>query len=178
MAIARKLDPLSVGVNGETGSIRMFARRYEDAIAPLREALRLDPLFPNAHMVLAQSLASLGRHPEAVAEAERAASLGPGVAEFRAHVGYVLALAGNRAKAVAILRELIEGYQTGGHSEPMAIAFLHATLGNNDQAFEWLGRAQQARDPWLGYLRVDPRFDNLRTDSRFERLLQSVGLMP
>ena len=37
-------------------------------------------------------------------------------------------------------------------------------------------RARERRDPWIGYLKVDPRFDRLRPDPRFAQLLASVGL--
>jgi tetratricopeptide (TPR) repeat protein len=175
---AKALDPLSVSVTGEAGAILVFARRYQDAIAPLRAALRLDPRFPKVHMMLAQAFTGLGRFDEATVEAERAVSMEPGNPEFRANLGWVLAVAGRRNEAAPLLPELTAQYRNGEHAEPLAIALLEASLGNNDQSFEWLERARQIRDPWLGYLKVDPRFDNLRVDPRFDRLLQSVGLAP
>jgi hypothetical protein len=87
-------------------------------------------------------------------------------------------MASRRAEAAEILKDLTDGYLNGEHAEPVAVAIVHASLGENDEALEWLERARQNRDPWLGYLRVSPRFDNVRTDPRFERLLQSVGLAP
>jgi hypothetical protein len=61
---------------------------------------------------------------------------------------------------------------------PCTYAFVHiyAGLGESDQAFEWLERAYQARDPKLPFLKVHPRWDSLRADPRFDDLLRRMGL--
>jgi len=56
------------------------------------------------------------------------------------------------------------------------IAAIHVTLGETDAAFEWLGKAYVARDPWLAWLGVDRRFDRVRQDGRFAALLKKIGV--
>ncbi len=58
------------------------------------------------------------------------------------------------------------------------IGVIHAGLGEDDQAFEWLERAYEERSSRLVYLKVDPPLDNLRPDPRFEDLLRRVRLAP
>ena len=53
------------------------------------------------------------------------------------------------------------------------IAVIHAGLGDNGQAFEWLDRASS----WWAYLKAEPRMDALRSDSRFAALLRQVALI-
>ena len=51
-----------------------------------------------------------------------------------------------------------------------------AALGQDDQAFAWLEKAYEARDPALVWANVDPGFDNLRPDPRFRDLLRRMNL--
>ena len=53
---------------------------------------------------------------------------------------------------------------------------IHAGLGDDDQAFEWLDRAYQEHSSWMAYLKVKPRLDALRSHSRFAALLKRVAL--
>jgi len=57
-------------------------------------------------------------------------------------------------------------------------ALVHANLGDKDQAFAWLERADKERDGILARIKVDSRFDNLRSDPRFTELLKRLGLTP
>ena len=44
---------------------------------------------------------------------------------------------------------------------PYYISLLFLSLGEDDKAFEWLGRAFDEKAAWMIYLSVDPRFKNL-----------------
>jgi hypothetical protein len=46
------------------------------------------------------------------------------------------------------------------------------------QAFQWLEKAYQIRDPYLRLLKVDPRLDPLRSDLRFQDLLKRMKFPP
>jgi hypothetical protein len=59
---------------------------------------------------------------------------------------------------------------------PTITAFIHAGLGERDEACAWLDRAYGGRDFILVFLKVDPTFDPLRTDPRFAGLVRRVGL--
>ena len=43
-------------------------------------------------------------------------------------------------------------------------------------ALDWLSRACATRDPEVGFLKVDPRWDAVRSDPRFANLLAGLGL--
>ena len=60
---------------------------------------------------------------------------------------------------------------------PPYMAQSYANLGDRDRAFEWLEKVIE-RGRVEGYIKVDPRFDQLRADPRFEVLLRRVGLAP
>lgn len=56
------------------------------------------------------------------------------------------------------------------------VATLHAGLGELDEAFPALARAETERSYYVGWWKVDPEFDPLRSDPRFTELLKKVGL--
>ncbi len=56
----------------------------------------------------------------------------------------------------------IRRVQRGEYISPITLAEDFATLGEKDQAFEWLEKSYQERDGDLIFLKVDFRFDPLR----------------
>jgi hypothetical protein len=75
-----------------------------------------------------------------------------------------------RRKTLAFLEEAAKyAYVSSIH-----FAVIHAKLGENDQAFAWLEKAFQERQPWLGQLQVDPQFEGLRSDRRFADLVRRI----
>jgi hypothetical protein len=56
------------------------------------------------------------------------------------------------------------------------IGFIHAALGNIDEAFKWLDVAYRYRDAGLTCMKWDPTLDVLRSDPRFRELERRVGL--
>jgi hypothetical protein len=86
-------------------------------------------------------------------------------------------LLGRIAEARTILRELRTREQQDGVGA-YELGFLNGALGNKDEAFGWLDKAYQQRDPGLTFLKVDPAVDSLRSDPRFQELERRVGLSP
>ncbi len=54
------------------------------------------------------------------------------------------------------------------------IASLSATIGETDEAFDWLERGYREHDPLMVLLKL-PVFDPLRSDPRFQDLLRRIG---
>ena len=59
---------------------------------------------------------------------------------------------------------------------PYFMAPIYASLGEKDQAFEWLEKAYQDRHGWLITPQLDPTLEGLRSDPRFADLLKRIGL--
>ena len=57
-----------------------------------------------------------------------------------------------------------------------SIGILYGALGELDEAFAWLEKAYDERDPQLTYLKVGRRFEPLRQDQRFQQLVHRMGL--
>jgi TolB-like protein/tetratricopeptide (TPR) repeat protein len=174
-ARAHELDPLSLIINTLNGQYLISARRYDEAIARLKETLELDPNFWIADFMLGTALVEKRLYPEALSEFRKATELSKGNAEPIMMTGYTWAMAGDSAKARAVLAELksLSGqrYVPAEH-----IAMLCSALGEKDEAFVWLDKACENREVRLCRLKVDPRWESIRSDPRFVAILKRIGL--
>ena len=89
-------DPHNHIYYGQLGRCYINARDYEKALACLREAVRLNPDYPNTYHVLAICLGHLGKADEAREAARRCDALRPGLIARRAHWNVYLDEAANR----------------------------------------------------------------------------------
>ena len=169
------LDPLSMFIRTGVGDAYYFAREYEKSVFHYRMAIELDPRFDGAHTDLARSLEALGRFDESRAEYEEGRRLSGGVAGPSFGLGHLEAAAGNEKEARRILAELTEARSKRVVSA-WGIGALHASLGDVDEAFDWLDVAVEEKASGLILLRVHPRLDPIRQDPRYRPLVRRVGL--
>ncbi len=165
---ARALDPLSMVIARNVGSILFYAREYDRSIEALRKSLEFDPS-SRAQADLARAYAAKGMHKEAVEVAERLARIAPEFHRSMVTLAQAYAGAGRREDALRILEE-VRG--SAGH---VNVAYVYAALGEADAAFEWLEKAYERRSGRLGWLPVEPVLDPLRSDPRFDDLLRRIG---
>lgn len=92
-------------------------------------------------------------------------------------LGQAYAAAGETAKAHQLLQELY-GVSRRRHVPPYFFAVLHSALQENAQAFAWLDKGYEQRDPFLVWIKVSPAADDLRNDPRLADLIRRVGLSP
>jgi TolB-like protein/Flp pilus assembly protein TadD len=168
-----QLDPLSTVFRSFSGLLYYRARRYDESIVECRRALEIDPTFVNARWFMALSLEQKGEIAEAIATLEEtvAVSRAP---HFRALLARAYGLAGEPAKARAILSDLI-ALSSQWYVSPFDIAVIHAGLGDATSAFQWLEEAYQQR-VWRIIELTLPMFDSLRADDRWHELVRRIGL--
>ncbi len=140
---ALDLDPVARVHLGHFGLILYRARRYDESIAQCRKALEIDPNYANALWFLALSLEQKGQLAESTAKLAKAVSLSPGL-HYCALRGRAYALAGERAKAIAILDEL-RTLSRRTYVSPFDIAVVYAGLGDRASVFQWLEEAYRKR---------------------------------
>ena len=171
---ARRLDPVSPNARMTLGTVLYLARRFDDAVREFEETLDLDQHAALAHALLGLTYISKGMPDRAVAEAQTARALSPrpDVMAFR---GYILARAGRTREAQTAIDDLHRLAKPGSPS-PFLVALVYTGLEDHDRAFEWLGKAADARAWEMPSLKVSPIFDGLRSDSRFQGLLNRIGL--
>jgi tetratricopeptide (TPR) repeat protein len=115
-------------------------------------------------------------YQEAIADFQKGVKLS-GSPLMLALLGHAYAASGQKTAAQNVLSELRD-LQGRRYVSPYTIAAIHAGLGEKDQAFKWLDKAEEERDIWLMNLKVDPVFKALRSDPRFPDLLVRTRLRP
>jgi tetratricopeptide (TPR) repeat protein len=175
----KQLDPLSPWGNINIGIAFCCGRRYDRAVEQIRKELDSDPEL--ARYWLAWAYMGQGNLEAAIAENQRLAlnSRLPGV-DTLGQLAVFYALAGKKQEAVKILTDLKKKRATE-HIRPHIIAEIHAALGENDQALEWLEKSYDERDDWIVWTRmfVGDLFERpLHSDPRFQDLMRRVGLWP
>ncbi|MCZ6484712.1 MAG: tetratricopeptide repeat protein, partial [Acidobacteria bacterium] len=173
---AQELDPLDPAARTAAASLFRFAGRYDESIEEIQAALEMEPDFQFAYLRLAWTYEAMGRYPEAAAARQKEQILGGASQED------VAGLSDAAASGEKSYWRWILDYTQEAAKEQYVVesdfAHLYAQLGEKAQAFEWLEKAYEARNPSLPYLKVQPRWDPIRDDPRFTDLLQRMNLMP
>lgn len=172
---AEELDPLSVAVSQVAGTIFYFAGRNDDAIDRLTRAIEIEPRAALAHNNLGLALCRKGSITEGIAEVKKAVELDPKNMMFMVDLCYAYASSGMPEEARKVLSQ-VTAQASSVRVPPMAMAGMHACLGETDTAIEWLQNAYAEGSPYLASLKVESWFDNIRHDLRFIEMLRKVGL--
>lgn len=168
---ALELDPLSLSVKSDLGWYYLFAGRWRDAESECRATLEMSPGYSWAAACQIEALIQTGDDRQAVHHA---------LEQLHDAGRPALGLDGqSAAEAIeAILRHHLEHELAKGDDgdDPIWRAILYGRLGQPDLAMDWLDVAADERDPWLVFLRADPRFKPLVGNPRFEALASRLRL--
>jgi len=172
-----ELDPLDLVMNIHMAWHYHFARQYEQAI---EQCWKTGELHPNSFWLayfFGLAYEQQGHVDRAVEEFRTSVTMSGNVTFATAALGHLYGIAGKAAEACAVYEEL-KARAERAYVPAYDIALVCTGMGWNDQALEYLARAQQERSGWMTYLKVDPRLDPLRRDARFIDLLRRVRLAP
>jgi tetratricopeptide (TPR) repeat protein len=153
----------------------LSARQYDTALAEVDKALELDPNFVPGHINRVWVYLAKSMFDEALSEQEQVLPfLQPLSIAMRAVVGAVYAIAGRTEEAKRILRECeeVSAHERAEDVYPQMLAIIHLKLGNKDRAFEWLGKAFEARTITPFAVKLFPFFDEITSDPRFDELMK------
>ena len=167
------LDPVSPHCYGSRAMLLCRARRYDEAIRLSQQALELAPHFVAARWWQGLAYAGKGDLPKSIECFTKAVATDPGPI-FRALLGHVCGLAGDRRNALRLLEELT---RMAGQRfvSPMNFAIVHAGLGDVTSTFDWIEKAYRTRAARMHEV-AWVYFDWYRTDPRYSDILRRVGL--
>lgn len=171
---AQKLDPLSLIIGADAGTVYLLARQYDRAIEQCQRTLEMDPGYVMARACLGFAYSLKGRHEEAVAEFQRIEDSADDAAWLDSYRGYIYGAAGRRDDARRMLRRLT-ATSAKTHVPPSSMMLVYAGLGEKDEAFKWAVRMFEEQDFTVMGLKVNPVFDSLRSDPRYADLLRRAG---
>ena len=172
---AQELDPLSLIIGANVGTLHYHAVDLELAETQLRKTIELGADFAEAHRVLGKTLFLQRKLAEAITETREAVRLSNNNSRFVATLGYVCAKADQPEEARSILDEFA-ARSADAYVAPTHFALVYAGLDERDRMFDWLERAYQERDVLLTSTLTDPLLAPMRTDPRFADLVRRVGL--
>jgi Flp pilus assembly protein TadD len=163
------LDPLNPRAHRAAGSVAYAARRFSDALPPLRKALQLNPKMTFAHFLAGAAMLGLGR----ARDARKEFAVEPAPEFSLTGMAIVERKLGNPAAADKALADLVRQM---GDSALYQQAEVLAQWGRNGDALQTLARARQVGDSGLIYVATDPLLDPLRSDPRFAAFVKSLHL--
>jgi adenylate cyclase len=130
------------------GTVSLWQKQYEQALAEMERAIALDPNLANGYALLAETLSRVGRPEEAVGRIEQALCLKPPIPDIHLNsVGTAYYLAEQPEEAIAPLQQFLARYPN--------ILGAHLTLA---AVYSELGRAAEARAEAAEVLRLNPQF--------------------
>ncbi len=172
---ALELDPLSLIINLNLGTVFHCTHQYDKAIEQFQKTLELYPNSPEPHSSLGLAYLDKSMYKEAIAEETEAVTNSHGGGRQTAMLGYAYALAGRKVDAQQVLEKLT-GPAEHDYVSPTSIALIYVGLGEKDKAFELLQEFPEVTS-YLPF-KVDPVWDPLRSDPRFQDVLRHVNLAP
>ncbi len=160
IAHAISLDPLNPRAFRAAGSIAYVGRRYGEALAPLQQALTLNPKITNAHGLIGFVLLQQGK-PE---DAKAALSIEPNPAFRLTGLAIAEKRLGNESAAQQAMAKLVtELGETAAYQQ----GEVFAQWGDKPNALKAINRAQVVGDPGLIFLATDPLLDPVRQEPEF-----------
>ncbi|MGH7938965.1 MAG: tetratricopeptide repeat protein, partial [Bryobacteraceae bacterium] len=174
MKRALELDPLSLIINTNLGVAFLHAGRLDDAISQLRKTLEMDGSFYFARWSLGEALEYKEEFPEAMAEYQKAISLGSDDPAALAYSGHLLGKLGRKDEAAKVLRQLQE-MSKSHYVDPYYFALVYLGLGDREQAISALEKSYADHNGSnLEYIRIEPFLDPLRNEPRFQALAEKI----
>ena len=170
---ARETDPLASFPYTLAGWGLLVCGRPEEGLRQIEDALTFEK--EDASAICASCIANvaLGRLDEGIAAGEHGVAVAHRAPFFLGVLGWALATAGRNDEARKILEELRA--RPAGSPTAVSEAWLLGALGEIDDAFDVLARAEEEHQGLLSYTGL-PGFDPLRADPRFGALLGRLGL--
>ncbi len=144
MRKAESLDPLSLIINADLAELLILAHSYDESMRQSRKTIEMDPNFAMAHNQLAQAYLQQHMYEQAVAELQRAVQLSAGSPTCIANLARAYALYGRKNGALELLNGL-KTSATPGFSHASEIAAIYVSLGDKDEAMNWLEKGYAER---------------------------------
>lgn len=178
---ADELDPTDPSVTYDAAYHAFLVGHLDEAIRLNRELVDRNPLDPDAWMALWQALIRTNRLTEAEAAARTFQDLNPRAAFAHVTLGLVLLYQHKPNEALQEMGketdELLAGAKARyGDAAAVMIAGRYAIRNEKDEAFVWLDRAYEHREPAVIEIRTDEAFRSLHKDPRWKAFLSKLKL--
>ena len=177
MKRANEIDPNSLIIRTDLAGALYFAGSTREALAHLEATLEMDPDFFPAKRTYATMLMGSGQPQRAIRVLKELIASAGRIPITAGMLGVAYAQAGRITEARDELKTLTQ-LAKHDYVPALAFAFIHASLGNVDEAFRWLDKSYQDRELWFSLFNRHKAFYLMHGDPRFDDLLRRIGLEP
>jgi serine/threonine-protein kinase len=170
LAAARRavsLDPLNLLARESLGVALFFARRYDEAIAALQDALTVDPKDPDTNAFRGFAYYTQSKLESAFSSC----NVNTDQWQNQTCLAVTYDKLGRHIEAEAVLAKMRTLW---GDAEAYQYAQIYAQWGNRPKALDWLETALRLHDAGFIWLKVDPLLDSLREEPRFQAIERAL----
>ncbi len=175
LQVALEYDPLSIMLRVWLAVLCWLARQYDRAVEEIERAIELDPTNQMGFLVLGYTRLMQRQFGAAIAALRTAAELSGDSPVVLTWLGLAYAQSGNVVEARALLDNL-HALRTRRYVPATSFAFIHFGLGEIDDAFVFMERAINERDPVIIPIKSYAFLDPVRDHPRFAALLRAMNL--
>ena len=173
---AQEIDPSSLTYRDVRGHLLYKSRRYDEAQRYLLQIIADFPQDTTAYDVLAGVYTQKQMYREAIDCTLKSMELRGRPADLIAKLRRAFDKSGMEGFRQEKLRTITERSKTE-YIRPHTFASNYAWLGDKENAFLWLRKSLDERDPVVS-LKIDQEFDFLRDDPRYFEILRRLNLQP
>jgi len=181
MKTAIALDPFSPRIQSFLGRTYIWARRYDDALAHLRNTTEKFPSYSIDHQRMAHLYAYREEYDKAISEETRARILAGedphAVLKLEDSLRQVFATRGPRGYWEKLL-ELSQRTDNPpeAYTRTDGLAILYVRVGDREKAIQALEKGYDERQLHMTEIGIEPTFDALKPEPRFQDLLRRIGV--
>jgi eukaryotic-like serine/threonine-protein kinase len=175
VAVTLQSDPLSLLVRWWVSTIALLGNRPERMLDEGRHMVELDPNHFLGYLTIGLACCEINEPEEAIAALEKARELSGGIPITIGYLAFAYGRAGRRDEALELI-EQTKAAAAETYVPPSTLALAHIGLDDWDAAFDWWGKAVEARDPIAVPIKTFPFFDPVRGDPRYRALLLRMNL--
>jgi TolB-like protein/class 3 adenylate cyclase/Tfp pilus assembly protein PilF len=173
--IALRIDPLSAVVYGVYGPILHVQGKFEETIAICRKGIELDPYAFTCRLYEGWANLFLNRYESAIEIFEKIMKISNNHPFAQGAITICYILSGDLERAHSLFDDLKQRSQNE-FIAPAVIGLGAAYMGDLDEAFEYLEKAYDDRDPMMMTLKYEHWIPaQLKEDIRFQLLLDKIG---
>ncbi|HEX8116891.1 MAG TPA: tetratricopeptide repeat protein, partial [Pyrinomonadaceae bacterium] len=171
--------PNDVGAQFAYATVARLDGRYQDALDAYARMIKINPAervvvsYNRARVFLYQH-----RHDDAEAELNLGAQMEANHPFIKSFKAIICAYRGDLDRAREELTEGALRVARANFDVAYWAASAYAMLGDQDPAFEWLGRAIDVGNENRRWFESDPHWEHLREDPRFAELMNRIGDPP